>query len=135
LALRKEYLAGFEKIFSQSTVPEGIRLLKIAEQATTKWREANKDMMDLAKAGKKAEAQAVYIERSLRLKSELDDAMDKYSSYRSSELARIEAEQNSLVSRTNFLLIVCGLFALVVAVILGVLLSRSISRPRLPTWT
>jgi methyl-accepting chemotaxis protein len=129
VALRKEYLGDFEDLFAKTTSAEGLRLLKAAEQATTKWRETNKEMMDLAKAGKRAEAQTVYNERSLRAKSELDDTMDKYLSYRATQLAAMEVEQNNTVQRVKLLLMVCGLISLVLGVILGLVFTRSIAKP------
>jgi methyl-accepting chemotaxis protein len=129
LTLRNEYLAAFEEASSQSKAPEDLRLLKLAEEATTRWREANKQMMDLAKAGKRAEGQTIYNERSIRLKSELDAAMQNYLTYRASQLAAIDVEQNSVVSRIKFLLLACGLVSLALAVIFGMVLARSIAKP------
>ena len=129
LALRKEYLATFEEIYSQSKAPEGIRLLKITEQATTKWRDTNKEMMDLAKAGRRAEAQAIYMQRSLRITNEMNESIQNYLSYRKSELAKVEDDQNAVVSQVKLLLVACGLISLIVASVLGLLFTRSITTP------
>jgi methyl-accepting chemotaxis protein len=129
LSKRKAYLGILENLRSGTKTEEGLRLLGQVEQAATRWREMNARLIELTKAGKRAEAGIVYGEQSGARSNELDSAVTDYLKYREQRLAAITEETNAMISRSTTLLIVLGLVSVALAVVFAFLLTRSIVKP------
>jgi len=129
LALRKDYMIAFGELKSSASTEDCKRLLGQAEQAATRWREADNQALALLKAGKRLEATALHDVEIVPRFHEVVDAINRYGEYRLQELAKINEQAEALTSRSIFLLIALGLVLLVSSVIFGILITRSITVP------
>jgi methyl-accepting chemotaxis protein len=127
-AIRVVYLAAFEELKSTDRTEDGKRLLNDAEQAATRWREADNRLIALLEAHKPGAAK-IHQEQVVPRFSEVSSAIDGYINLRQQKLVEINGQAETLIWRTTITLICFGLIAAVVAVITGVTLSRSIVNP------
>jgi methyl-accepting chemotaxis protein len=129
LALRKEYVGAIDELKSLTYGHEGKRLVGQMEESVTRWRETNVRIIQLAKAGKRAEAGESYHSEAATRVSEVDSAVSAYLTFRQKQLQSIDEQAQTSISRSTTVLIGGGLVCLVLAVFFGVLLTRSIATP------
>lgn len=125
-ALRTDYMGAFEQLASLASTAEGNRRREALEKAATDWRQVNVGIIQLAKAGKHAEAGSAY---AAARGNELDAAMADYLKFRQERLVDINEQARSLVSRSTTLLIAVGMACLILAIVFGSVLTRSIAKP------
>ena len=99
------------------------------EESARRWREADNQLIALLKAGKPADAAKLHGEQVVPRFNELAISMASYMEYREQTLAQINAETDTLISRTTFGLVFLGLFSAFAALLSGVMLTRSIAKP------
>src|SRR5690348_3298801 len=78
LALRKDYMIAFGELKSSASTEDCKRLLGQAEQAATRWREADNQALALLKAGKRLEATALHDVEIVPRFHEVVDAINRY---------------------------------------------------------
>ena len=103
-------------------------LAKIYEAIGT-WKEVNKRVLDLGLAGKEAEALALILGEAGDKAHKADLMVDEYLVYRANQTAETTKAAASLAEQVRWILIGVTLTAVVLAVLFGVLITRSISRP------
>ena len=129
LTLRRDYMGAFEKLASMPASEEGKRRRNELEQAATTWREANKRIIALAKAGKRAQAGDLYTGESTARTRDLNAALSGYLKYREEQLNKVNDHAQSLAARSTIILVGVGMVCLLLSIIFGFLLTRSIARP------
>jgi methyl-accepting chemotaxis protein len=129
LTKRADYLATFDTFRSIQVTEEDKRRLGEAEQAATQWREADNRVIAALKASKPAEALKLHGEQVVPRFNELGEVLSGYVKYREVELAQINRQTETLISRTTLTLIGFGLFSALGAILSGVLLTRGIVKP------
>ena len=80
-AIRVVYLAAFEELKSTDRTEDGNRLLNDAEQAATRWREADNRLIALLEAHKPGAAK-IHQEQVVPRFSEVSSAIDGYINLR-----------------------------------------------------
>jgi methyl-accepting chemotaxis protein len=101
------------------------------ESFSTSWAEfmaTVEPILALSRAGQKAEALALYESRGVAPRRAASQALDKIVALNQSGSARAEALSTEIYAQTRTILMVGGLLASGLAVVLGVLIVRSIGR-------
>jgi methyl-accepting chemotaxis protein len=129
LTRRADYLATFEEFRSLQATLEDKRQLAEAEQAATRWRDADNRLIAMLKARKSGEAARFHGEEVVPRFNEIGATMTKYVQYREQELAVMNRQTEALIVRTTFALVAFGLAAALGAVVSGILLTRNIVTP------
>ncbi|SPE33164.1 putative Methyl-accepting chemotaxis sensory transducer [Candidatus Sulfopaludibacter sp. SbA3] len=129
LAIRAHYMDTFDELKKMPDTEAGRRLLGDAVQAAAEWRDADNKLIALLQAHKPAEAANLHRDQVVAKFNEDGVTIGRYVKYRESELARINEETEALILRSTLVLIGFGLASAVVAVVLGTVLTRSISTP------
>jgi methyl-accepting chemotaxis protein len=129
VALRKSYLADFEELASLQVTEEGRRLRGILVQDIAQWREANTKLIAASKAGRHAEATAIYREEVLPRYHEFESALLDYQNHRRQQSTLMSQEQDAATLEIKLLLLAFAAGWLVVSCVLGVALARSIASP------
>jgi len=129
LALRKDYLASLDELKLAASTDEEKRLLGKIDDAATRWRDADNQLLPMLKAGKRAEAVDFHDSEVVPRVHELGDAINAYQHYREQNLAKINAQAESLISRVDMFMIACGLIVGSIYMASGILLGRSITKP------
>ena len=129
LAKRADYMAAFDELRRMQVTEEDKRLLGQTEEVAAHWREADNRLIALLKAGKSTEAASLHQEQVVPRLNELFITIDSYVKHREKNLTQINEQTETLIGRTTIALACFGLAFVSGAVILGVLLSRSIARP------
>jgi methyl-accepting chemotaxis protein len=126
---RARYKEGIERIKKLEINDEGKKLITDVEEAIAAARDADNKSLELAKAGKAAEAAAYFASTArpaIMKVNERADVLVKYQEGRSK--FRLE-EADKAGTSTSILLFVIGALAIVIGSFLGIAISRSITRP------
>jgi methyl-accepting chemotaxis protein len=129
VGFRKDYLAALEELKSTATQDEGKRRVREMEEAAARWKAVNLQILDLAKAGKRAEAVAVHLAKSEAVGLELQESVRQYLEYRERRMAVIDAEMETAATRARYLLLGFGLLSAIVSLAFGTVLSKGITVP------
>ena len=129
LALRKEYLGYFEELSRLSASAEGKRRRLALQGVVEEWRQADNSLIQAHKAGKQAEAMAIYRQQVLPKFGQLRGSIDDYLDYRRQQQEQTDARVAATVFRSRILMPACGLIWLAITVFLGILISRGITVP------
>jgi methyl-accepting chemotaxis protein len=129
LELRKEYLFHLEEVSQRNYEAEDKRQLETWKNAVTRFREINLRVIELAKAGKRSEAQTLYESQTAPAFEEIDTEMEKFIRLRETALKEHEQNRARVVGQVRMILLAFSAVALVVAIALGVMMTRSITRP------
>jgi methyl-accepting chemotaxis protein len=127
--IRAEYLALLGKLKALEDTGDGLRLVGMLEQAGTKWRTTNIQVLDLVKKGKRADAGELYREESIPAWSPVESALKEYVNWQQPRLAEWKERTRALTSRMPAIVVGMALAALLAAAFLGVAVTRSISKP------
>ena len=128
-AKRADYLAALDELKSTDASEEGKRSLAQAEQAATQWREADNRLIALLQARKGAEAATLHREQVVPRFAEVAESIASYISVGEQKLAQASKQAETLISGTTIALLCFGLICALAAVVVGVLLTRSIVKP------
>ena len=129
LAIRSRYMGTFDELRSLAVTEQGKPLLGQAEQAAAQWREADNRLIALLKDGKPAEAASFHQQVVVPRFRELGVTIADYVRHREQRLAEINAQTEARIAQVTFVLISLGAVSLLVAIVLCVVLTRSIARP------
>jgi len=127
--LRKAYNEDFEQLKGTSLAEADGLLLKKIEDGLAAAKSNNDEIIALARAGKKGEAQMLYNAKTHGMLNELDQVFAELIDHQNQRvLASDQAAEALLVNLRIWLISFAGIF-LVGAVIMSVLTTRSITRP------
>jgi methyl-accepting chemotaxis protein len=129
LEIRKGYMANVEEIKAETKLPEGKRLFGIAEAATTKWREADNQLIEMLKTGRGAEAAGFHQEVILPLYKDLAGSYDAYVAYRQQKLDKFSQETQALIHQSQIVLLGAGIFTVIATSIFGFRFTRGMAGP------
>jgi len=126
---RKAYKQGFDELSALATDDEDHRLLTNIEQAVANWKPTNDQIIQLLRVGKRPEAIQLY-NQTARVKMEaVTAAVNAQVAMTDRDMDRISKEHAAFTSRINFILVGAGLFAVILAVFSGIVVTRSIVKP------
>lgn len=123
---RAAYKQNLEEMKASAETEEGRKLLKTLEEAVTASRTINDEIVALSLAGKDAEASKLYAEKSMPELVTIDRAIADLLTRRQVRLAETDQATETLVtSIRNWLMVGAGL-ALLLAIGMGFVLTRSV---------
>jgi len=129
LAKRADYLATFEEFRTMQVTEDDKRHLKEAEETATQWREADNRLIALLQAGNPTGAATLHKAEVVPRFAELGASIDGYVKYRERNLAQINEQTETLISRTTLVMVCFGLISVSAAVFLRLSLTRSVVKP------
>ena len=127
--IRQRYMAAMEQIKGMVTTEEGKRQLADLDQTIARAREANSQVTELVKAGKRAEAARHLQSEALRRVGEMESAVTEYAASREKESKEANERRQATISRITLILIGVGLFGVIFGIIFVTLLTRNIAKP------
>ena len=129
LTLRTHYMATLDELRSLLVTPEGKRLFGVVEQAATRWREADNQLIALLKAHKAAEAAKLHGDQVVSRYNELSASVSTFVEFRTRRVVEINERTEALMTRSTWAVIGFGLASVLMAVVFGTVLTRSIAAP------
>lgn len=126
---RGRYKKNLEELKAAATTETGKAMLARVEEAITATREGNLKAVQASLEGYDAIAMKTYTEQSYPLAENLFKIVDELQEWRAKRLGGLVEEGHSLYSTLRWLLIVAGFLAVALAIVFGVVLTRSIVRP------
>jgi methyl-accepting chemotaxis protein len=129
LELRKEYMADLEELGVLTVTAEGTRLRQLLEQAAAQWRAANNQVIAALEHGKYREAIDTFRQHVLPNVRALRERMAAYSAYQAQRAQVIVQDEAASIARARTLLIVFAFFGLVISVVIGAVIARSVAKP------
>jgi methyl-accepting chemotaxis protein len=127
--LRTEYFHHLEELNAQLRTPEDRRLYDAVVTTVKDFRAVNSKVIELARAGKRAEALDLYRKRGVAGFVAAFESAEAFVRYRESRLPEIEAGRASVRKTSQMILAGVAILSLLFGVIFGVGLSRSITSP------
>ena len=129
VAARPIYLANFENL-KQSVGSESARVMIAAiETATDEARVLDNAVLDLAKAGKAAEARRLFADKVPPALAKMEAACNELIVHRQSAMDAANARATRMIALANAALILGSVLSLGVAALLATLLTRGITVP------
>ena len=129
LSLRKEYWGYLDELSALAVTAEGKRELQALEAAAQQWREGVDSVLQVEKAGRLAEANALYHRRLVPQIDVVRAVLGDYLKYREQRLQAVDEEMAASASHTKTLLLVFGAVWLAALLTLSRVISRGITVP------
>jgi len=127
--IRSEYGQTLTELKTTAYTDQDKRLLEATEQAVLAAKEVNLRVMELVMSGKEAEAVTLLSKEGMSRFQKIDAAIDELVAVQERELAQGNEAANAMVRRVRLATGIVALIATLLAVIFGVVITRSISRP------
>jgi methyl-accepting chemotaxis protein len=127
--LRSEYMAKMEALAHSVHEGDDKRQFLSFQDAVSRFREINLRVIDLAKAGKQAEAQALYKAKTMPAFHEIDIEQSKFIEIRDKELKADMGTRDRVASQVRLGLLAFCFISVVLGSILGLAMTRSIVNP------
>ena len=126
---RQTYRAEFDQLQALATTQETKEQLANLASLVAEARDADLKVMDLVQAGNQTEAAKVFIAETCPKIPQIDEAFSKLSTRRVDRLNKAVALADLKIDQDILSLLGTGLVAIAAASLLGVLITRSITRP------
>jgi methyl-accepting chemotaxis protein len=126
---RDSYKVNLEALKAKSKTPEMKKLVEAAEAAVAGSRETNNEVLELAKAKRNAEAVKLYAAIAVPKLRLWTDAFDELNARRQSLMEESLKNAETRIQRNTYILLSAGVVAILLAVALGWLITRSIVGP------
>jgi methyl-accepting chemotaxis protein len=126
---REEYKKGLEELKKTANDNEEKQLLGAFEQSVANMRETNNKVLELALGGKNKEAADIATKEGAKLMEASDEALEKLIAWREKVGEEEDKASEALVSRMTSILIIVPLCAAVLSVLIGVVITRSVTKP------
>jgi methyl-accepting chemotaxis protein len=129
LKLREAYKANLEHLKATATTETEKQLLEKISATVVPWREHNNRAMDLAFNGKEAEAVALCGGETLDLAEKLNKCVADLIAFRAKQQSEATASAEAMISKVHGIVLASGIGTIALALIFGVLITRSITQP------
>ncbi len=126
--LRTHYKKSIEELKSKSKTDTGKDKILNVEQSIANARETNNQITELSLSGRDAEAQKVVTAASDKM-AKIYQAVDELLEWRAKQLDAIRVMADERYSNLRMILVAVGVIAVILAVLFGIMLTRSIVRP------
>jgi len=127
--LIEQYLHSLADLKNRENTKEGRQLVADFEKAGTEWHGTNQHVLQLIEAGKHTEAIETYRAESIPGSAQVDKALKAYLGWERPRLADVEQGTARLTQRISLILGVLALAGLALALVLGAVVTRTITRP------
>ncbi|MGD0820453.1 MAG: methyl-accepting chemotaxis protein [Desulfomonilia bacterium] len=127
--LREKYKKDLEELKTSAKTEEGKQLLAGIEDSIVRARESDNKMLDLGMAGNTKEALALFSEKGGQNFASMMATLDKYVEWRQKSINDLATATESLRKTLISLMVVFGALAIGLAAVIGVITSRSITKP------
>jgi len=127
--IRVQYKKTMEELKAAATSDTGNEMLKKIGDAIVVSRETNNRAIDLSYKGKDADASVLYSTEGVKNKEKADQTVEDFLAYRHKRLTEARQAGEATVSRVRTMVITTSIIVLALAVLFGVLITRSISGP------
>ena len=128
-AQRKLYITEFEQLGHMASTQETRNQLAGVAEIVATARAINTRVMGLVQAGKQTDASQLFVTEACPKIAEINDAFDQLSQLRMDHLDAAVAKADLRIEQSCVTVVITGLIAILAAVILGYLITRSITRP------
>ncbi len=128
-AARELCRTSMEELQAQSKTDGGRDKLAKVEQAFLDGRDLTGKVVELAMAGKEADAAALFTEQVLPILGKGNAAVDEYVKWRETRLTEQIEQLQARSSGMRWMILLLGLAAVVVAVVFSVVIRKSITIP------
>jgi len=128
-AVAKECQSLLSELKASENRPEGQKLVAELDKTGSSWLATNIQVLALGRAGKTAEAAALYREESIPSIGPLDHALRNYLSWQQPRLAERKEHAGAVQRRMPIPVAIISLLALAISVLLSVAVNRSIVKP------
>jgi methyl-accepting chemotaxis protein len=128
-ALAKECQSLLGDLKTRETTPEGQKLVGALDKVGSGWLATNVRVLELGQAGKSAEAATLYREESVPSIGPLDQALRDYLTWEQPRLDERKEHARALQHAVPIPVALLSLLALAVSGVLGVAVTRSITKP------
>ena len=129
LELRKEYITHLEELAQTVTESAEKQQLERVNNVVNLFRDANLRVIELAESGKQAEAQAFYKARTVPAFQEIDTEMEKLVRLQEADLKENQSKRVQVAGNVRIILIALSLVTVGIGILIGVVLTRSITSP------
>jgi methyl-accepting chemotaxis protein len=126
---REAYLKNLQSLKGMSTTEQSAQLVAEVEEAIGSTRETNKDVLRLAQAGKAAEALDLYASKSCPTMPVWNAAFNKLDARREARMNEAMGAAEGRIRSSILAIIAAGVLAVLASAALGLLITRSITRP------
>jgi methyl-accepting chemotaxis protein len=126
---RAEYRKDMAELKAQTTTEEGVQLLTAISDAITAAKQTNDHVVELSFKGKEAEATEIFSVEGRKHRKAKEAAIVDFLNWRTKRLNQASADLGAAVSTAQWALLIVCFAALLLSVLFGVLITRSISRP------
>ena len=126
---REGYKTNLELLKAKASTAETKKLIADVEAAIGSSRETNNEVLELAKAKKNAEAVKIYSAIAVPKLKLWTDAFDSLNAKRQALMDESLQQAETRIQRSTLILLSAGLIAILLAVTLGWIITRSIVRP------
>jgi methyl-accepting chemotaxis protein len=127
--VRKEYLAALEDFKARANTPKAQKQGQDMEEAIHEFIALNNHDLELADSGRKAEALRLFQEKSVPQFKKLQGTADEAEKWQTQLVAENEEKRKTLASELWLANIIGGVIALLLAIVGGTVVSRSITGP------
>ena len=125
---RETYAKDIEWLKTNAGTEEGKKLLAALEKATNANKDTNNSMITLSLASKDAEAGKLFTSiAAVDNRANIHQALVELLGWRQERMDGVDKDAEALVSRTNIMLIAFALVALLLAILLSIVISRSVT--------
>lgn len=127
--VRDSYRSKLENLKASSTTDTGKQLIEKISRAVAACKEINNRATDLSFEGKETEAMALYGKEASRLNKDVSRSIEEYLSWREKQGSESAAAARTMLSKVRLTLVASSVAIMVLMLVFGVLITRSISSP------
>ena len=128
-AQREAYQSLLAKLKEAAQNPRDKQLVFDIESAIAAAKDSNDNAVTLAKAGRTTEAVTTYAQGTIPKLHEIDTSFGNLGKVRQEEVDQAMAQAESRITRSIVVISIAGLVAVLAAAALGLVITRSITRP------
>ncbi len=126
---RQQYKAAMDKLDALEDKDKGKELIKQAKQTLENGRKINNEVIELALAGKTAQATAIFSKDSMVIIASTFAAFNDLVKYQESRIDSRYEEAAKISSQARTMELLVAALALLIGAVIAVLTTRSIGRP------
>ena len=128
-AWRANYGKTLQELKTAAKTPTGKQLLADFEESIVTARDVNNRVIGLAFDGKEKEAGNLFAVEAKKKKAQIDDLAEKLISWREKRIAEVDAAAAGTKALLQWLIFAAGFVIIALATVLGLVITRSVSRP------
>jgi methyl-accepting chemotaxis protein len=126
---RERYKKEYEELDKLETFDEGKKLIAKSREVTAANRDINNRAIDLVVSGQQADAYAFYTSKVKPVSHSIQDSVNEIVKYNEDRIKTRTADAMKSAGTARIVFIVLGVVQMIVAVLLGLIITKSIKGP------